>query len=747
MDFTDSSEDEGLAEELGKAAELERKKNPFALEAKVRRESPGNLLLSEYHPYEKNTMKKSLFSSSDDDSSNHSANDEQESSEVAQGSEKKKKSSLNINNAYAAKYDLVKRQKELHSLTSKYGKRLNEEKSDSEEDEEDDEAVLLTGEKELAFAEALYAVKRPEKVEKKKFFPPESDQVEYNTRVFQKVVESMKKRKKYTLSDEYQRAIEACADGQTEPSETVDNTSGSKKLVPRSDKEKALRQAFLQGASEVDDFVMKRADEEDRKDEETAISPEKFKAKELIEKAFGDNNATEEEVFLRNFFVNDLWRTDGNEDNTIDYEKLAQAEADEVFFDDAEKWEHQYQENKYRHEESLEEAAQVQTFPRPVGPAAEGLLRKKDTSRKDARQRRMERMAEARQREIEELKRLKHLKKKEIDRQRDLIASVSGLGMQNDADEDAALAKLKEIWSEKDFDAPFDPAEFDKKMAEIFNEDYYDEKNVDDEEIQFIEAGLDGGHDDEDIAIDKDTSKKSENKNISDDASSFDKNDPFFSSNGGLYDTNGQFFSSTSFEDPASELYSSSSLQQFEDFASAKRKEIESLMNSSTSNEEKANKAALLEKLQKELKEKEEEYLQLHQTSSAFKYRKVNPEDFTLSLEEILTLDDRQLNMIAPMNCYAAYLDKNSNQRDRRMIESRRKRGFRQISSDRRSRRYGDVSKTAVLDVENMTEEEGLAIAARLQQRLKEENGSDKPSLPKSRKANSAKERKRERSN
>ncbi|CCD13292.1 unnamed protein product [Trypanosoma congolense IL3000] len=130
---------------------------------------------------------------------------------------------------------------------------------------------------------------------------------------------------------------------------------------------------------------------------------------------------------------------------------------------------------------------------------------------------------------------------------------------------------------------------------------------------------------------------------------------------------------------------------------------------------DRSDTAEVLHHLQESLQQKEKEYWQLHHESTLdggslktrFKYREVAPENFTLSVEEILAQDDRQLNMLVPMNCYAAYLTPVDNRRDRIKVEKRRRRGFREIDSSRSSRRYGDVSKTALVDP-NMEEEEGV---------------------------------------
>lgn len=771
----------------------------------------GSLSFSNESERESHSPKALLFSSSSDDDDGEDAT----ITSAAKKKEEKRGSTdvLSINKAYAEKYNEVKRAKELHSLTSKYGKRMElEEGNDSdEEDEEDDDAVLLTKEKELAFAKALYAVRHPEEVGTEMFFSSPQEQVASNARAFEEALKKKRtKGKERFLADEYRSAVRASASGKLLEDEikTVENTSGSKKLVPRNEKEKALREAFLKSAAEVEDFSVfpkerEKGDNKDGEDDEEE-DKERSETRRLIEKAMsnGEEESTnEEEVFLKNFFVNELWKADKHSnDSTLNFQALAEEDELDAFYDDAEEWERKFQEKKYRHEEDIEAVSHVSTFPRPIGEAAQGLLRKQDTSRKDARQRRRERIAEARLLQVEELKRLKHLKKQEIERQRALIASVAGLidrhevekeegvmpvygeddknsnsrgkganetrRRKKEEEEEKQLAKLKEVWSEKDFDAPFDPVEFDKKMNMIFNDDYYDERNVDENEIEFMEAELDGA---DDVPLKELTSLDAiEGNTVADGQKGgcfshrhgkkeireelWETPDLFLVDSleeakkaklsrtpppsGDLasfpdYMNDADDFSSS---DALSLLYPSSTLTRMEgekdqiekegrkyegdmNYSRATDKNRDGHQESSPSGEE------VLEKLQKELKEKEDAYYRLHQESGTtlpFRYREVPSEDFCLSVEEILARDDRQLNMIAPMNCYAAYLDKASNERDRRRIENRWRRGFREMDSSRRSRRYGEVGKTAVLD-ENMTEEDAKEIAERLRQRLENE--------------------------
>jgi protein KRI1 len=128
-----------------------------------------------------------------------------------------------------------------------------------------------------------------------------------------------------------------------------------------------------------------------------------------------------------------------------------------------------------------------------------------------------------------------------------------------------------------------------------------------------------------------------------------------------------------------------------------------------------------LHELQEELESKVDEYWKLHfhaiagDVRTRFKYRSVNSESFGLTDEDVLEMDDRQLNMIAPMNSYASFLSREENQQDRLRAVSRL-RNVRLVDSSRSSRRYGkDVAKTQVFD-SLFTEEDARNVSKRLRE-------------------------------
>lgn len=91
-------------------------------------------------------------------------------------------------------------------------------------------------------------------------------------------------------------------------------------------------------------------------------------------------------------------------------------------------------------------------------------MRRPDDKRKRKRETKVQRKNEEKQRKEQELMRLKNLKKQEIKEKLEQIKAISGTEV-----------------DELDIEGDFDPEEHDRKMAEAFDDDFYDQE---DEEIK-----------------------------------------------------------------------------------------------------------------------------------------------------------------------------------------------------------------------------------------------------------------------
>ena len=413
-----------------------------------------------------------------------------------------KAGTLGHNKEYAQKFETVKRKGELQKLSNKYGNDAAD-SEDSEETEDSDGDLYDNPQKDHAFADVLYKLKTkdPSIMDRnKRFF----DGLDQSSSDEEDAMPTAGVKKKYTMADEYRKRA---VTGDDAAHVVVEDEQVTKALKrgPTDARQAAQKAAFLaasSGQAVVEDdaslFTKKKQKEggADAGTEALAFSSEEMQKskRKKIKKAFkagaSDVGLTEDEAFLANFFAEQNWAAKEDEQGAPKNYNLEQVEADEqdeAFYDEAEIWEQEYQQQKYRHEEG-EEATHIETFPREQ----DGLLRQKDTTRKDARERKKEREDAEQNRALEELKRLKHLKKMEIDDQRTLIAEVAGLGANNKkkkasaADnsnfakaEAAAEERMKAKMASMDLTGDWDEAKHAKMMADMFGEDYYGDSDDD----------------------------------------------------------------------------------------------------------------------------------------------------------------------------------------------------------------------------------------------------------------------------
>jgi protein KRI1 len=246
-----------------------------------------------------------------------------------------------------------------------------------------------------------------------------------------------------------------------------------------------------------------------------------------------------------------------------------------------------------------------------------------------------------------------------------------------DAEEDARVAALL---SQKALEEDFDPETFDKQMNALFNDDYYNA--IDDNEVAILEE------EDADF-IDSD-----------------DEGDEVPGSNAPAKPHQSTRRSLKSKDVPEALMDEADLLYPTQTIAAAVSRQTHKGAQ---------NPGLTAQELEAQLEEKMDEYWRLHYHTVAggvrtrFKYRDVNQERFGLNDEDILMMDDRTLNMIAPFNSYATYLNRQQNMKDRFKAMHRRK-NIRTLNPERQSRRY--KTNTVVVDPDRLTEEEGIRIAA-----------------------------------
>jgi protein KRI1 len=137
------------------------------------------------------------------------------------------------------------------------------------------------------------------------------------------------------------------------------------------------------------------------------------------------------------------------------------AQLDDVEEDEEELWRADEFESKYNFRFEEPGGDQIVTHAR-AGPA--DSLRRKETKRKDARDRKKDRKEEERAEAEAETRRLMNLKRTELKSRMGRIREIAGEGLSMDA--------LALVLGD-DLDADFDPEEYDRRMSKLFGDGYY----------------------------------------------------------------------------------------------------------------------------------------------------------------------------------------------------------------------------------------------------------------------------------
>ena len=144
-------------------------------------------------------------------------------------------------------------------------------------------------------------------------------------------------------------------------------------------------------------------------------------------------------------------------------------------------------EASYNHRFEEPGAATIASFPR-ILPS---VVRRQDTTRKEARERRKERKEEELRKRQEEVKRMKALKMREIKRKLNMVGREGGL--KNIGGDNGFV---DEALQELDLEGDWDPENHDRQMAELFDREA---EVVDDNDVELDQDGKPKWDDDIDI--------------------------------------------------------------------------------------------------------------------------------------------------------------------------------------------------------------------------------------------------------
>ncbi|XP_005191953.2 protein KRI1 homolog [Musca domestica] len=409
-------------------------------------------------------MSKKLFDDSDDNAEDHFQ--------------------LNTNEGYAKTYNQLRKKELLQKFKDKGISESDSESSSDSDSSEEDEVLDPTFDQEFLSTLASLKSKDPKIYDKGvKFFEKVNKQIEAGNSddggddsEDGKQKSKEKKTKPVTLKD-YERQIILEKGGKfvdDSDEEDVDNgdypRSASPTLV---EEERHLKEEFKKvvnaddsGDEEFGGIFKKREKtkaEEDKEEEDylkwlagkkDTIEKEAQEKLKPLKKYWNSDSLPSSEKFLRDYILNKGYTEASNYAEIPTYEEIvgdnAPLSEDEQELEKQAEFEHKF---NFRFEDPDQEF--IKRYPRTV----ESSVRRTDDKRKQKRQEVKERKQQEKQEKMKEIEMIKEMKRKEIQDKIEKLKKVTGndeLGFKDD-----------------DLDEEFDPEAHDRRMRELFNDDYY----------------------------------------------------------------------------------------------------------------------------------------------------------------------------------------------------------------------------------------------------------------------------------
>ncbi|KAF8397333.1 hypothetical protein HHK36_016246 [Tetracentron sinense] len=365
-------------------------------------------------------------------------------------------SKIEINKDFARRFEHNKKREDLQRLDELKKKGLvDDSEGSSSESEDDDEKLISSDKRDLQFLDALVKIKKQDPILKQKDVKLfESDDEESEEEENGEKPKASREKPMYLKDVVAKHLIEEGPEFEEKLSK-----SGLKSYP---EEQEELRRAFLNAAEEAFDGdggdLLTEKDKNKGDDVEEGDNDEIHKR---LDEYFGaDQKLDENEMFLKNFFLNKMWIDKEDKVEKSSQGDLFGVSEDEEEIEKQEKYEADY---NFRYEEGAGD--------RVLGHArfTEGSVRKKTNARKLQRKSKEERMAQAEFERKEELKHLKNLKKKDIIEKLEKIREIAGIS--------EGVCPL----NEDDLEEDFDPKEYDRKMKETFDADYYEAEDADPE--------------------------------------------------------------------------------------------------------------------------------------------------------------------------------------------------------------------------------------------------------------------------
>ncbi|XP_067677599.1 protein KRI1 homolog isoform X2 [Haliotis asinina] len=377
------------------------------------------------------------------------------------GSSSDEDGEFHINKEYADRYNKWRQAEELQRLKDKYGD-VEGSDSDSDSESEDEDGEALTANLEKGWLKALSALKNKDpKIYQKdvKFYSSDEEGNSSSGK------EKKRKDKPLYLKD-YERKLilEKQGDDSDSGVRDPDQTPGYYKQQEQL--RKSIAEAVGESSDSDEDLLTHRVRTQDEEEDEereylawlkgqkkTLKSHQAVKEDlEPLRKYWNDPKLDEGEKFLKDFILNKRY-VDKDAERIPTYDEIVDDSddiSDEEYIEMQEKFERKY---NFRFEEPG--ADDIKSFPRNIDDS----VRRKDNKRADQRVAKKNRKKEEKNQRLDELKQLKKMKRQEIEQKIEHLREITG---------------NKDIgFSSADLEGDFDPEEHDRMMQQYFADEYY----------------------------------------------------------------------------------------------------------------------------------------------------------------------------------------------------------------------------------------------------------------------------------
>lgn len=338
-------------------------------------------------------------------------------------------------------------------------KNISDEDDSSDDASTDEELVNPEFDKEFLKSLAFLKSKDPKKYEKIPKFFENVPSVEETI----KEKQLKKSKKPVTVADyQLQRLIETEGRMSEEENDVVEAPDTSMSYVKEQEKIKNDLKKALEDSSEDEEGKLfkvreKPREEVEKEDEDylqwlggqkkvTSIGDD-AKVLQPLKEFWTSRSLPKADKFLRDYIVNKRYVDDGH---IATYEDIVGLSDDEEEVEQQNEYEQKY---NFRFEEPDNEF--IKRFPRKI----EDTVRAEDNKRKEKRKERDERKAQEKEIKMKDLRELQNIRKREIEEKLLLLKEVTG-------NDEFAL-------KEDDLNSDFDPAAHDRRMAEMFDNEYY----------------------------------------------------------------------------------------------------------------------------------------------------------------------------------------------------------------------------------------------------------------------------------